>query len=137
MIREAHDGLGHKGEFTVLGRLRDRFWWPAYNLDVKWFRDSCHICQTHQTRKAMLPPLFIEIPLMFLKWHIDIMVMPHAQGFRYVIHASDSVISWTEGRLLAKESGVTIGKFIHQELMCRHGAIGEIDVCGIFAALLN
>ena len=51
LVKEAHDDLGHKGVFSVLARLRDRFWWPRMKEDVKWYVQTCHECQVWQMKK--------------------------------------------------------------------------------------
>lgn len=52
--------------------------------------------------------------------------MEKHRGFRYIIQAVDSLTGWPEARALTRETAETIGKFIFEELLCRHGAISEI-----------
>ena len=56
LVKEAHDDLGHKGVFSVLARLRDRFWWPRMGEDNKWYVQTCHECQVRQMKKIHIPP---------------------------------------------------------------------------------
>ena len=56
LIRDAHDNLGHKGFYSTQRTLLDRFWWPALQQNIKWFIDTCHQCQLHQTTKVRIPP---------------------------------------------------------------------------------
>jgi hypothetical protein len=46
LITQAHNYIGHHGVYPVQSHLIERFWWPHLQSDVKWFVDSCHICQT-------------------------------------------------------------------------------------------
>jgi hypothetical protein len=46
LITQAHDHAGHHGVYPVRSHLIERFWWPHLQSDVKWFVDSCHVCQT-------------------------------------------------------------------------------------------
>jgi hypothetical protein len=56
-IHEAHDGLGHKGFYSTLRTLLDRFWWPTLANDVKHHIATCHECQIRQTTKIHIPPV--------------------------------------------------------------------------------
>jgi len=46
ILQQVHDQLGHKGIFTMVINLKDRFWWPMLEDNVKWFILTCHTCQT-------------------------------------------------------------------------------------------
>jgi len=46
IISQAHDAVGHKAIFVTQSNLRQRFWWPMLEQDVKWFVSTCHPCQT-------------------------------------------------------------------------------------------
>ena len=57
LLRVAHDQMGHKGVFSTLARLQDRFWWPKMDDDVKWYVRSCHECQLRQMGQYIAPPV--------------------------------------------------------------------------------
>ena len=125
-IREAHDGLGHKGIYSTRRTLLDRFWWPTLDRDVKWYINTCHQCQLRQTTKVRIPPT-VPIPApLFRKAYIDTMHMTPAGGFKYIIQARCSLTAWPEWRALRTETGITIGRFIFEEILCRWGAVEEI-----------
>jgi hypothetical protein len=46
LITQAHNYVGHHGVYPVQSHLIECFWWPHLQSDVKWFVDSCHVCQT-------------------------------------------------------------------------------------------
>ena len=96
LLRQAHDDLGHKGVFTVRTRLADRFWWPHMDEDVKWFVRTCHECQIRLVKKIIIPPSVPTPAGLFRKVYIDTMLMPKAQGYRYIIHARCSLSSFPE-----------------------------------------
>jgi hypothetical protein len=73
-----------------------------------------------------LPPV-VAIPApLFRKAYIDTMLMPKAQGFRYIIHARCSLISYPEWRMLRAESTRTVAAFLFEDILCRWGALEEI-----------
>ena len=123
LIRQAHDELGHKGVFTVTKRLEERFWWPYMALDVKWFVQTCHECQVRLVKKIIIPPTVAAPAGLFRKVYIDMMLMPKAKGYRYIIHARCSLTSYPEWTMVRNENFKTIAKFIFEDLLCRWGAL--------------
>ena len=123
LIRQAHDDLGHKGVFTVKIRLGLRFWWPHMDDDVKWFIRICHECQIRLVKKIVIPATVATPTGLFRKVHIDTMLMPKAQGYRYIIHAQCSLTSYPEWTMVKTENARSIAKFIFESLLCRWGAI--------------
>jgi transposase InsO family protein len=123
---EAHDKLGHKGFFSTLRALRDRFWWPSLADDVRWYIQTCHECQIRQTTKVRIPPTVPAPAPLFRKAYVDTMFMPHASGYRYIVQARCSLTAWPEWRALRTETGRTLGAFLFEEILCRWGAVEEI-----------
>ena len=125
-IREAHNGLGHKGFYSTFRTLLDRFWWPTIANDVKQHIATCHECQIRQTTKIHIPPVVVTPAPLFRKAYIDTMLMPHAAGFRYIVQARCSLTAWPEWRALRVETGRTLAAFIFEDLLCRWGTVEEI-----------
>ena len=139
VTRDAHDKLGHKGFYSTLRALLDRFWWPSLAHDVKWFVRSCHECQIRQTTKVRIPPTVAAPAPLFHKAYVDTMFMPHASGYRYIVQARCSLTAWPEWRALRTETGRTLGTFLFEEVLCRWGAVAEIvtDNGAAFVAALD
>jgi hypothetical protein len=108
VTRDAHDKLGHKGFYSTLRALLDRFWWPSLADDVRWYIKSCHECQIRQTTKVRIPPTVATPAPLFRKAYVDTMFMPHAGGFRYIVQARCSLTTWPEWRALRTETGRTL-----------------------------
>lgn len=126
LLAQIHDDTGHKGVYSTRVRLADRFWWPHLSADVKWWCRTCHVCQLRQLRKIHIPPVIIPPALLFRKVHIDTFLMPLAAGYRYVVHARDSLSAWPEWRALRVENERTLAAFIFEDILCRWGALAEI-----------
>ena len=73
-----------------------------------------------------IPPTVPAVPTLFQKVHIDTFLMPQIGNYRYVVHARDSLTAWPEWRALTSETGVTLGNFIFEEILCRWGAVADI-----------
>jgi len=52
--------------------------------------------------------------------------MPAIGSYHYIVHAHDSLTAWPEWQALTSETGVTLGNFIFEEILCRWGAVAEI-----------
>lgn len=126
LIREAHDGLGHKGAFVVRTRLLERFWWPYLDQDVRWYCRTCHECQTRQIRKLFIPPTVPTPASLFRRVHMDTMHLPKAHGYHGLVQARCSLSAYPEWRPLRVENAKAIAAFIFEEILCRWGALEEI-----------
>src|SRR5882724_9650098 len=96
--------------------------------DVNWFILMCHPCQTQQTRHLHLPPTIPDIPMLFHKVHIDTMLMPMVNKFRYLIQAPCMLSSWAEWCPLGKENEKTLSDFIFEDILCRWGGVAEVVI---------
>ncbi len=88
ILLQAHKGLGHRGEFAVYEQVKKQFYWPHMRVHVRHHVRSCHQCQIRDVRKVEIP-LMISTPRLplFSKVYIDVMLMPKAKGYRYIVAA--------------------------------------------------
>lgn len=126
LMRQAHDGLGHKGAFSTKMRLLISFWWPSISSDVQWFVRTCHECQIRRMDKLHIPPVVAMPEPLFYKAYMDSMNLPKSSGFRYIVQARCSLTAYPEWQMLRSETGKVLGKFIFEQILCRWGAVGEI-----------
>ncbi|CAL1712332.1 unnamed protein product [Somion occarium] len=120
ILESAHEGQGHRGEYAVMRMLKERFYWPNMWNDVHQHVRSCHQCQLRSTRKVEVP-LTISAPVtLFTKIYLDIMFMPKAKGFKYIIAARDDLSRAAEGRALRDATSHAIAKFLWEEIFCRY-----------------
>src|SRR5882724_9326623 len=116
LISRVHEAVGHRAIFSTLSYLREHFWWPMLDEDVKWFVSTCHPCQAQQTCHLHLPPTIPNIP----------MLMPMVNKFWYLIQAHCTLSSWAKWHPLRKENEKTLGKFIFEDILCWWGGMVEI-----------
>ena len=126
LILQAHDKLGHKGFYSMRRTLTDRFWWPGIDRDVAWFIKTCHECQVRSTKHVHIPPIVATPAPLFRRVHVDTMHMPKVSGLSYILQGRCSLISYPEFRMLTKETGAAVGRFVFEDLLCRWGAVEEI-----------
>src|SRR5882724_4331830 len=87
LISQEHEAVSHRAIFSTFSNLREHFWWPMLDEDVKWFVSTCHPCQTWQSHHLHLLPTIHDIPMLFHKVHIDTMLMLIVNKFQYLIKA--------------------------------------------------
>lgn len=126
ILKEAHDDHGHRGEQATFETIRLRFFWPYFHADVRHYVKTCHICQTRSLKKVETP-LSIATPItIFTKLYLDIMHMPKAKGFRYIVAARDDLSGNCEARALKSPNSEAVSKFLWEAIICRYGMIAEI-----------
>jgi len=126
ILRYCHDSIGHKRFFATRSIISERFWWPYMNADIHWFLQTCHICQTSQTRKVLIPPVVAMPAPLFAKMYADTMHLPASNGFKYIVQGRCSLIHFPEFRPLRQETGATVGRWIYEDVLCRWGGLREI-----------
>jgi hypothetical protein len=85
IIRIAHDSLGHKAFYATKAHISQCFWWPSMVSDVHWYTKTCHICQLHQTRQILIPPVVATPAPIFTKAYIDTMHMLPSGAYKYIV----------------------------------------------------
>ena len=111
---------------TQSGSYHSRFWWPHMDSDIRWFIQTCHECQIRLIKKIHIPPTVPTLAGLFRKVYVDTMLMPKARGYRYIIHTRCSLTSFPEWTMVKNENFKSIAKFLHDNLLCRWGAIEVI-----------
>ena len=143
ILEQAHEKLGHRGEQAVLHTIKQRFFWPNLYTDVVHHVRSCHECQIRSLRKVYIPITVSTPATVFTKIYIDIMLMPKAQGYRYIVAARDDLSRASEGRALKKATAKAVSQFLWEQIICRYGAVGQIvtdngsETKGAFEILAN
>jgi hypothetical protein len=120
----ADPACGHFKIGATSKRIKERFWWPNMDADIRNYVQACDPCQ----RKD--PPQITHelhpIPVgggPFNRWGIDIMgPLPAASnGGRYIIVAIDYFTKWPEARVLDNIRSETVAQFIFEDVICRFG----------------
>lgn len=107
-------------------QLLDRFWWPLLDVDVHWYVKTCHECQVRHFRLLHVPPTVVTPAPLFQKVYMDVMLLPRAGGYRYLVQAQCLVTGWVEWRKLRSNYGCTIADFVYENILCRWGAVHKI-----------
>src|SRR6266568_1958539 len=92
ILKQAHEGTGHRGVQAVFELIRQRFFWPYFRADIHHHVKSCHDCQLRSLKKTEIPLTISAPTTLFTKVYIDIMHMPgSADKFKYIVAARDDL----------------------------------------------
>ena len=113
MLAAAHDVLGHHGDYAMQSHLIDWFWWPDMPADIAWFIKTCHICQLHQTRNVLIPPVVTTPTPLFTKMYMATMHLPKSGSFKYLVQGHCLPTHFPKYCSLCAEAGKTIGDWTY------------------------
>jgi hypothetical protein len=143
ILTQAHDNLGHRGVQAVFEMLRYRFFWPHLRPDIQHHTQSCHECQIRSLKRWEIP-VTVSVPTtLFTKIYIDIMHMPKAHGYKYIVAARDDLSGTCEAQALRVADSKNLAHFFWTHIYCRYGAPIQVvtdngpEVQGAFIRLLD
>ena len=125
VLKELHEGAvsGHLGEGKMLGRLKERFYWPGCSDAVREWCRACPNCATRKStaprRRAKLQTLRAGHPMQIVC--VDIMgPLPETEkGNKYVLVAADCFTKWVEVYGIPNQEAVTVAVKLVDEMFCR------------------
>ena len=122
ILLHAHESLGHRGIYAVYEVIRHRFYWPQMRADVNHHVKSCHECQIRSLKRLEIPLTVSVSTRLFAKVYIDVMHMPVANGFHYIVAAKDDLSGTSEAIPLRHATAKALAKFFWEYIYCRYGA---------------
>ena len=115
---------GHLGIFKTVEKVRERFYWPGFQEDVKLFLNHCKQCQ-----KRANPPKNHRHYL--LKWtpsspfhHIGldfIGPLPFSNGNQHILLIGDHFSKWYEATPVPNQTASTTATALLENWICRFG----------------
>ena len=125
ILRELHDGLGHRGLAAVFHHFRLRFWIPAAVKVIRQYIMGCSACQhLSAPNKFEVPGYQVQPNDIFSHWSIDCIGPFPADprtGDLHVIIAVDWLSRWAEARAINSTDAATCSDFIYSDICCRYG----------------
>ena len=116
-------GLGHPGVERTRQAVADKFVWPSMRQDVtKWARE-CLPCQQAKIHRHTVPPIAeFAIPAKrFQHVHIDLVSMPHSNGFSHLLTIVDRFSRWPAAIPLADINADTVMDAFAHGWISSHG----------------
>ena len=104
VLEEIHDDIfaGHLGTEKTFERIRLRYYWPSYYLDVNNWCESCEECLTRNGKAYKSKAPLINIPVQgrpFEEIAIDFLEIkpPTSRRNRYIIVVQNYFTKWIDG----------------------------------------
>ena len=125
ILQKLHNELGHLGFHKTMERVKQRYYWPGYELDVQKWIAECASCQQRNTpqptSKAPLGTITAKHPFDVLSWDIMGPLPVTSQGNKYVLVVTDLFSKWTEAFPLKCTDSETLAKVLIKKVICRYG----------------
>ena len=127
VLRYSHDIKlsGHLGIKKTLGKIRQKYYWPGLQNDVKNYINGCETCAKrkgpNQTKKAPMQVTRSGYPMERIA--VDILgELPETeQGNKYILVVSDYFTKWTESYPMPNMEAVTVARLMIEQMICRFG----------------
>ena len=125
ILTELHDSPtgGHLGMEKMLGRLRQRYYWPGFSADVKQWCTTCRTCAARKTasphQKAPLSTIRAGEPMQTVAVDILGPLPDSPTGNRYVLVAMDYFTRWAEAYAIPNQEATTIARKLVTEMFLR------------------
>ena len=125
VLHELHAGAleGHLGKDKTLNKVKERFYWPGMQHDVRNWCRTCEACQTRKSapKKNHAPLQTIKAGFPMQVVAVDIMgPLPESEtGNKYVLVASDYFTKWTEVYAIPNQEATTVAQKLTDEMFCR------------------
>ena len=121
-------GLGHPGVHRTQTAVSAKFVWPSMKQDVtKWARQCLECQRAKVTRNTVQPIGDFYIPAKrFDHWNVDLVSMPHSNGFSHLLTAVDRFSRWPIAVPLADITATTVADAFAQGIVANYGVPSSI-----------
>jgi hypothetical protein len=111
---------------AVIGKIKDRYYWPQLGKDVKKYIQTCNVCQYRGSskRREELVPIPVQGPFHRIGIDIKRPLPITSNGNRYIIITMNYFTKWPIA--IPNIKAETVAKFIYEQIICRHGILQEI-----------
>lgn len=120
---DALHGLAHPGINATVKCVTQRYVWPSIKSDCREWTRSCMPCQRNKISKHVSAPLgTFHCPSgRFEHVHIDIVILPVSEGYRYCLTCVDRFTRWPEAIPLRDQEASTVARAFYEGWVCRFG----------------
>lgn len=115
--------LAHPGINTTVKLVQQKFVWPSINKDCRNWARTCIPCQRSKVTRHVFSPVsaFTAPTRRFEHVHIDLIIMPYSNGYRYCLTCIDRFTRWPEVIPLTDQEAGTVAKAFYTHWIARFG----------------
>ena len=122
---QLHVKSGHLGVYKTFQKVRERFFWPGYERDIREEVEKCEACQRRNNPvpqpRAPLGTINSNYPFQKISWDVMGPLPTTLKGSKYILVITDLFTKWTEAfPLITTDSNALATVLIH-EIVCRFG----------------
>jgi hypothetical protein len=125
VMREMHDGMGHRQYTTIIHHFAGRFFMPCAAKLIKNYIRSCHKCQQYARNNPITAPGYSpKAQDVFSHWSLDFAgPFPEdmGSGATYVIFGVDFLSRWVEARAVKAADAKAAADFLYEDIICKFG----------------
>jgi hypothetical protein len=124
ILKEAHEGGGHRGVDATMTIITTRYWIPALEKVVLRHITRCETCQRFAKAPKLYSPNYaVKSYDVFKHWGIDTVgpFPEDAQGHKYAVVAVDYLTRWPEVLPTKTATAGEAANFIYNHVICRYG----------------
>ena len=125
ILQQLHDNSGHLGIKKTTEGVKQRFYWPGYELDIKKWIQECQQCQQRNIPQpkplAPLGTIKANYPFEKISWDIMGPLPVSSKGKKYILVVTDIFSKWVEAFALRSTDAETLATVLVNEVVCRYG----------------
>ena len=116
---------GHLGVNKTISRVKQKFYWPGLQTDVRSYIAGCETCCKRKgpIPRKRAPMQIVRSGLPMERIAIDILgELPESQrGNKYIVVVGDYFTKWTEALPIPNMEACTVAKVLVEDVLCRFG----------------
>jgi len=115
--------LAHPGINTTTKLVAQRYVWPSMKTECRDWARTCEACQRSKITRHTSAPLgtFTPPSKRFEHVHIDIVILPISEGYRYCLTCIDRFTRWPEAIPMENQEAETVAKAFYNGWIARFG----------------
>lgn len=115
--------LSHPGVKATVKLVTQRYVWPSVKSDCREWARNCVECQRSKISRHVSSPIgtFSPPSARFEHVHLDIVIMPHSEGYRYCLTMVDRYTRWPEAVPISDQEAATVARAFYDTWIARFG----------------
>ena len=132
ILENLHNESGHLGVQRTTEKVKERFYWPGYEMDIQNWVQDCQQCQKRNPSQphplAPLGSIKCTYPCDVISWDIMGPLPLSTKGHKYILVITDLFSKWVEAFPLAVTDSETLASVLMDEVVCRYGVPRSLHI---------